>query len=106
MLACYLGLAPVLLPTYATVAHGHDEQSIARGQALAARWCTGCHSPDGTTVVERIVVPSLAAAVNRPNRSSERLQAFLLTPHRPMPAIPLELGEIKDIAAYLGSLKQ
>jgi hypothetical protein len=30
---------------------------------------------------------------------------FIMTPHPPMPAIPLTLAEINDLAAYILSLK-
>ncbi len=50
-------------------------------------------------------VPSFRAIAARPNQTPQRLQGFIMTPHRPMPGIPLTLAEINDVAAYILSLK-
>jgi mono/diheme cytochrome c family protein len=49
-------------------------------------------------------VPTFRAIAGR-SWTPERLQAFIATPHRPMPAIPLDMSEIRDVAAYILSLK-
>jgi hypothetical protein len=50
-------------------------------------------------------VPSFRALADRPYQTAENLQAFILTPGHPMPAIPLKLAEIRDIVDYIQSLK-
>ena len=81
--------------------------SIARGQEIAERACAGCHVLTGTPErkVEGIDVPSFASIAARPNQTSQRLQSFIMTPHRPMPGMSLSLAEVNDVVAYLLSLK-
>jgi mono/diheme cytochrome c family protein len=91
-----------------SVAHGQTKPSIARGQEVAQRTCAGCHALEGQQgiTVQGVVVPTFRAIANLPNRTPERLEAFIMTPHRPMPATPLELAEVRDVVAYILSLKQ
>jgi mono/diheme cytochrome c family protein len=81
--------------------------SVARGKEIAERVCAGCHAmPDGQgSKVQGTDVPSFLAIAGRPARTPENLQVFIMTPRHPMPAIPLELGEIRDVVAYIESLK-
>lgn len=85
-------------------AHGQTQAAIDRGKEIAERVCSGCHAIDGSTV-QGTDVPSFRALANRPYRTPEGLQAFIMTPRHPMPAIPLELSEIRDVVAYIQSLK-
>ena len=91
----------------ALAAHGQTPASIARGQEIAERACGGCHAmggrPGGT--VQGTVAPSLGVIASRPNQTPERLQTFIMTPHRPMPGSPLTLAEVNDVVAYILSLK-
>ena len=50
----------------------------------------GCHALGGRPgrTVEGIDVPSFSAIAGRPNQTPQRLQSFVMTPHRPMPGIP------------------
>jgi hypothetical protein len=50
-------------------------------------------------------VPSFRVIAARPNQARERLETYIMVPHRPMPAIPLELSEVRDVVAYILSLK-
>jgi cytochrome c len=99
-IAAALGLAG--LP-----AHGQTQATVARGKEIAERLCAGCHAIDGGqgSTVQGTDVPSFRALVNRPFRTPERLQATIMTPPHPMPAIPLELSEIRDVVAFIQSLK-
>lgn len=98
--AAALGLA-------APVAYGETKAAVARGQEIAERLCAGCHAIDGRqgSRVQGTDVPSFRALANRPFRTPERLQAIIMTPRHPMPAIPIELSEIRDVVAYIQSLK-
>ena len=105
----FLCVVPVAaaLCALASAAHGQTAASIARGQEIAERACAGCHGlsgPPGRTV-EGTDVPSFRAIAGRPNQTPQRLQSFIMTPHRPMPGIPLSLAEVNDVVAYLLSLK-
>ena len=88
-------------------AYGQTPSTIARGKDIAERACGGCHAIDGGkggTIGGRNV-PSLRALASRPDQTPQRLQAFIMMPHRPMPGIPLELAEVNDIVAYILSLR-
>ena len=89
------------------VAYAQTPSELLRGQEIAERACAGCHAIDGQQggTIQGTVVPSFRAIAGRPDWTRERLQAFIMMPHRPMPGIPLSLAEVKDVAAYIRSLK-
>jgi mono/diheme cytochrome c family protein len=93
-----LGLARSYAQTPATVARGKD---------IAERVCAGCHAIDGRQggTVMGADVPSFRALADRPYRTPESLQAYIMAPRHPMPAIPLELNEIRDVVDYIQSLR-
>ena len=90
-----------------SAAHAQTAASIARGQEIAERACAGCHALAGSAPrrVEGIDVPSFRSIAAGPNQTPQRLQSFIMTPHRPMPGIPLSLAEVNDVVAFLLSLK-
>jgi hypothetical protein len=49
-------------------------------------------------------VPTFRAIADQ-KWTPERLPTFITTPHRPMPAIPLDTSEIRDVVVYILSLK-
>jgi mono/diheme cytochrome c family protein len=81
--------------------------TIVRGKDIAERACAGCHAINGRQdgTVFGADVPSFRALAGRPYRTPESLQAYIMTPRHPMPAIPLDLNEIRDVVDYLQSLK-
>jgi mono/diheme cytochrome c family protein len=91
----------------ASAAHGQTPASIARGQEIAERACGGCHAVAGQSgsTVQGMAVPSFGAIAARPNQTPQRLQSFIMTPHRPMPGNALALAEVNDVVAYILSLK-
>jgi mono/diheme cytochrome c family protein len=88
-------------------AEAQTAATLARGRELAERSCGGCHAIDGGSgsIVQGTDVPSFRAIAGRPNQTAEHLKAFILTPHRPMPGIPLSLNEVDDIVAFVQSLR-
>jgi mono/diheme cytochrome c family protein len=100
LVAAVLGLA-------CPAAQAQTQAAIARGREIAERVCAGCHAIDNQKggTVQGTDVPSFRALANRPYRTPESLRAFIMTPRHPMPAIPLELNEIRDVVAYIQSLK-
>ena len=81
--------------------------SVARGKDLAERVCAGCHAIMGNEArtIQGRLVPSLSAIAGSPNATTERLKAVITTPRHPMPATPLALSEIDDLASYIRSLQ-
>lgn len=90
----------------AQAAAAQTPSSIVRGQGIAERACAGCHAMNGGqgSIVQGRVVPSFRAIAGM-GWSADRLQSFITTPHRPMPATPLDLSEVRDLADYILSLK-
>lgn len=105
-LPCGVALAAGLL-ALAQPAHAQTAASIARGREIAERACSGCHAIDSPkqSIFQGSDVPSFRAIAARPKQSAGRLETYVMVPHRPMPAIPLELSEIRDVVAYILSLK-
>jgi mono/diheme cytochrome c family protein len=99
-LAAVLGLA-------AFAAQAQTPASVARGKDIAERVCAGCHAIDDGqgSRYQGTDVPSFRSLASRPGRTPESLQSFIMTPRHPMPAIPLELNEIRDVVSYIQSLK-
>jgi len=96
-----------MLGVSSPAAHSQTQAAVARGQEIADRVCSGCHAMDGRqgSTIQGTDVPSFRALASRPYRTPESLQGFIMTPRHPMPAIPLELNEIRDVVAYIRSLK-
>jgi mono/diheme cytochrome c family protein len=102
--ALLIGLA---LPMLSQLARGETRPAIARGKEIAERACSGCHAINGSkgATVQGTDVPSFRAIAARPYQTQGRLETYIMVPHRPMPAIPLELSEVRDVVAYILSLK-
>jgi mono/diheme cytochrome c family protein len=103
-----LGVAYVLamvLPTPLEHVSAQTQSEVVIGRDVAQRACVGCHSiDDPASVIEGREVPTFRAIAGK-GWSAERLQAYIATPHRPMPGIPLDTSEIRNVATYILSLK-
>jgi mono/diheme cytochrome c family protein len=99
-----LGVAGALC-ALAQAADAQTQSEIGRGQEIAQRACAGCHAINGSagSTIQGKTVPTFRAIAGQ-GWTQERLQDFITTPHRPMSAIPLEMSEIRDVAAYILSL--
>ena len=76
------------------------------GRAVAELWCASCHlvSPDQTSAVAD--VPSFPSIAQRSDSEIEALEGFLADPHPPMPDLSLTRNEIRDLLAYIRSLRE
>ncbi len=103
-----LGLAFVATGLLAgsPAAHAADGD-IANGQALAKRLCSNCHVVGDEAAAQTISadVPSFKSIANLPEQSPERIAGRIVVPHPPMPQIDVTRNEIRDLAAYIMSLK-
>ena len=97
----------VLLLALGSAAQAQTASSVARGHEIAERACAGCHAIDGGQggTIQGAPVPSFRAIAGQPSQTPQRLQSFIMTPHRPMPGIPLSLADVNDVVAYLLSLR-
>lgn len=77
-----------------------------RGHELAARLCATCHMVDreaGGPVTSDIL--SFRAMANQPGGSAVQMAGRIIIPHPAMPSVSLTAAEIRDIVAYIMSLK-
>jgi cytochrome c len=90
-------------PTQAQTALGDAK----RGQELSQRVCSGCHSvTPGSAATVNADVPTFAGIASRPDLTAERLAGRIIVPHPPMPNVQLTVAEMRDIIAYILSLRQ
>jgi mono/diheme cytochrome c family protein len=69
------------------------------GRQLVMRSCASCHA---TAVAE--TVPPFSAIAKTNKERPAWVRSWLMSPHPPMPNIPLSRQQIDDIIAYLSSL--
>lgn len=96
-LACLLAFMPAVL--------AQSRPDAASGRAIAERWCSACHLvvPDQRTATAG--VPPFAEIARRHAGATGMLEGFLADPHPPMPDLSLTRQEIRDLVAYIGSLR-
>ena len=86
------------------------QQGVAdprRGHEIAARVCINCHVIDRETSSPMPTdVPSFPMIANRPGASAEHIAGRIIIPHPAMPGVPLTVSEIRDIVAYIVSLRR
>ena len=102
-------LAVLVVCAIAGTGGAHAQTSMGdpkRGQALAERVCSTCHIVSAaSTTTTNPDVPTFAAIAGRPDTTPERLAGRIIIPHPPMPNIQLTVAEMRDIIAYIVSLK-
>ncbi len=79
----------------------------SRGHELAERLCAVCHNvastPAGPVAAD---IPSFFTIANREGQSRDRLiGAIILPPHPAMPRVSFTTSEMRDVVAYIQSLK-
>ncbi len=79
----------------------------ANGLALSRKLCLSCHLiGEAGNSVTPADVPSFPSIANRRDQSAGALTNWLLAPHTPMPDPHLTQKEIRDLAAYILSLRK
>ena len=82
------------------------EPDPMRGYATAVKLCTGCHIIDlKQTGKAQPGVPSFLYMANKPMQTVRKLSDSMIHPYPPMIDTHLTMHEIKDISAYILSLK-
>lgn len=80
--------------------------SAEDGKELAQKLCGGCH----LTGTERsgaapVGPPPFVTIANKPDQTAERIEGALIQPHPPMPDMQLTKEEMRDIIAYLDTMR-
>jgi len=81
-------------------------QDIEAGAKIAQTWCAGCHQVGPVPLRANDVVPPFAAVAATKGMTTTSLTVFLMTPHTKMPAYSLSPQQIRDVSAYIMSLKK
>jgi mono/diheme cytochrome c family protein len=80
---------------------------VANGRALAMTWCANCHlvAPPTANTTAAGDVPTFASVARRLPTDADLLAAFIANPHPPMPNLNLSRQDIKDLLAYISTLR-
>ena len=78
---------------------------VANGRALATTWCSACHLVPGGRPATVADVPTFQSLAQRLPTDADVLAAFIANPHPPMPNLSLARQDIRDILAYIASLR-
>lgn len=75
------------------------------GQELAQRLCSNCHLVSSAQEQVNVDVPSFHEIANMQGQTEGGVMAKIVIPKHPMPVIPITKPELKDLAAYIMSLR-
>lgn len=97
---------PLLLAAGVLGATPGHAQDVEAGKLIAQTWCSRCHVVDVRSPgAGNDVVPSFPAIAKMPSTTQMSLTAFLSTPHMRMPDFSLSRTEIRNVSAYILSLR-
>jgi mono/diheme cytochrome c family protein len=90
----------------ACVAGGSSQAADARrGEELARQWCAGCHLVADDQASATTEAPPFATIARRGPDELAALAGLLADPHPPMPDLSLTREEIRDLLAYIATLR-
>ena len=92
------GIALIMIA--ASAARAQDAET---GKDLAERWCRGCHVV-GPASGGSDEAPPFRQIAPKAASDPDKLRAWLVNPHPPMPDPGLTTRQIEDIIAYIRSL--
>jgi mono/diheme cytochrome c family protein len=81
-------------------------QRVDSGEQIAKTWCAGCHVVGrGEQKFTNDATPSFVSIAQMKTTTATGLEVFLSTPHTKMPDYTLTREEIRNVSAYIMSLK-
>jgi mono/diheme cytochrome c family protein len=81
-------------------------QDLRHGEQVAKLWCASCHSVNAAgPVLRNEAVPSFFSIAGDSATSQASLEKFLNSSHPRMPAYGLTRKDVRDVAAYILSLR-
>lgn len=83
-----------------------DAGDAARGRQIALSLCATCHAPAADRGGQANADIMSFQAIARRGASAEYLAGRIIIPHPPMPDTQLKVSEIRDVIAYILSLRQ
>ncbi|WP_209424426.1 cytochrome c [Pararhodobacter sp. SW119] len=75
------------------------------GAEIAERWCAACHLVSEDQARAPVDAPTFLSIAERTPEAIDALAGFLMDPHPPMPDLSLTRAEIRDLLAYIESLR-
>lgn len=86
-------------------AEAQSKGDATAGRAIAERWCAACHivSPEQTSGSADVL--TFMTIAKQAGNDLGPLRLFLADPHPVMPDMSLTRQEIRDLVAYIGSLR-
>jgi mono/diheme cytochrome c family protein len=93
---------------FGTSAFGYAQSpgDTRRGRELSARLCINCHAIDRISSDPVLAdVPSFPSIADRVQSTPEYIAGRIIIPHPAMPGVSLTAAEIRDIVAYIISLR-
>lgn len=81
-------------------------QDVGNGELIAKTWCAGCHAAQSPRLGGKNTAPSFMAIAEMNTTTNASLIVFLSTPHARMPNYNLTHAEIRDVSAYILSLRK
>jgi mono/diheme cytochrome c family protein len=87
-------------------APAHETNAAARGLAYAQETCAVCHAVAADETVSPVPeATSFATIANTPGMNTMALDVWLHTAHPTMPNLIVDQSRIKELSAYLASLR-
>lgn len=83
-----------------------QDDGTAEGEEIARRWCASCHVVAPGQLLASADAPSFAAIAEGSTGNFDWLDAFLADPHPAMPRVSLTRQQLRDLSAYLASLRE
>lgn len=76
------------------------------GFEVAKTWCVNCHlTSRDSTAATQVDAPTFPEIADRDDQSASKIENFLFAPTHPMPRLDLSRDEIKNLTAYILSLR-
>jgi mono/diheme cytochrome c family protein len=90
----------------ATAGQAQDLGDLEQGRRLALDICASCHAVRaGQPLSPNVAAPTFEAVAKTPGMTAAALTVWLTTSHPTMPNIMLSREQIRDVAAYILSLR-
>lgn len=104
-----ISVVAVLLASAALAQNSQNPPRVgdpAYGSLIAETWCSACHlvEADERRAVN-VDVPTFTSIARRLPSDVDVLIAFVANPHPPMPNLGLSRQDVRDVLAYIATLK-
>ena len=102
-----LGIRVLIVVASLFAGNAARAQDVEAGKHIAQTWCSGCHriTAEGPKTGSD-AVPSFSSIAQEESTTAISLAAFLSTPHPRMPNYVLSRTEMRDVSAYILSLRK